>query len=440
MTFDAPRGFPDERYPGNPALEKIWWTKEGAGKFVYIHQVELALAQAQGELGIIPQESADAIQLAVYNIEEIIRRGGHDVNDYIDVVRSTLPKDARPGDFHRGATAFDVQDTGLALMLMETSSLLSQDLSDLREALIKLAREYKNTPMIGRSHGVHGKPITFALKVLNWVEFVDRAIFRLGSARDIIAVGKMSGAMGAYTLPPEVEERVCKILGLRPAKVTTQIIPRDLHADFFHPVTCVVTACESIATTIRTLQRTEIREVLEPFPRGMKGSSAMPHKRNPEVSERICGISRTVRNDMAVIYEDVTTWDERSLEQSSAERLTFPEMIIRTSHCVLAMTKVISGLEVFPDRMLANMEITRGAIYSEAIQLLLRDKGVDPETAYRAVQAAAQDAVDGKGDTKSNILADPRVSEKLTAEELDEVMDPWRELQHVGAIYKRFEI
>lgn len=294
--------------------------------------------------------------------------------------------------------------------------------------------------MVGQTHGIHAKPITFAFKVLNWVGFVDRAIARLQAAKETIAVGKMSGAVGVYTLPPEVEEAVCKALGLKPAEITTQIIPRDIHADFFHAIAGVAIACEFIATEIRNHQKTNVGEFMEPFPVGASGSSSMPHKRNPERCEMICGLARKVRNDMGDIYENVITWHERSLEQSSNERLTHSEMIVLAGHLVLNLDWAISGLDVFPERMKENLELTRGAIYSEPIQLYLRDKGIDPDIVYRAVQAAAQKAMAGDGHMKSNLLADPRVNGEITAEVLDELMDPWRDLQHLDAIYSRFGI
>lgn len=438
-ALEPPPGAPIERYPGDERLGRLWLTREGSGKFPPIHIVEQALATASAEQGIIPSESAEAIQKAGFNIPRILELGGHDIVAYISTARETIPEFAR-GDFHRGATSFDAQDTGLALMFIRSAEILIENLTALRGVLIKLASKHKRTLMIGRTHGVHAKPITLAFKVLNWAGFVDRAIERLKIAKQTIAVGKMSGAVGVYTLPPEVEKSVCEILGLKPAEITTQIIPRDIHADFFHAIACAATACEFIATEVRNHHRTEVREFMEPFPEGAKGSSAMPHKRNPEKSEMVCGLARKVRNDMGDVYENIVTMFERSLEQSSNERLTHSEMIILTSHMVLTMKWVIAGLDVFPERMRRNMEITRGAIYSEAIQLLLRDKGVDPETVYQAVQSAAQNAMDGEGDMKTNILAGTKVGNILTAEELDEAMDPWRELQHVGEIYKRFGI
>ncbi len=437
-TINAPPGSPIERY-SHPKLAADWLTREGSGKFPFIHQVEIAVAETLAHLGMIDEESASAVRDSEFDIQKILDMGGHDINAYLTVVRESMPEGTR-GDLHKGLTSFDVQDTALVLMLVRAARVIWDDLESLRQVLLKLAGQHKDTLLIGRTHGVHAKPITFAFKVLVWVGFVERAQQRLQEAAKDIAVGKISGAVGVYTLPPTVEELVCKNLGLTPVKISTQILSRDLHADFFHAITCVAAMCEYIATEVRNHQRSEIGELAEPFPRGMKGSSAMPHKRNPEKCEQLCGLARTIRNDMGTIYENVLTWHERSIEQSSAERLVHAEMIVLAGYMVRTLTWVVEGLEVFPERMLANMEITRGAIYSEAIQLLLRERGVDPETAYRAVQEATQNAMNGEGHTKINILADPRVQSKLTAEDLDRIMNPWAELQHVGEIYKRFGI
>ena len=431
-----PKGAPIERYMTSE-LAELWFTQGGVGKFDFIHQVEIALAQVHAELGRIPQEATEAIAASTFDPEEIIRRGGHDVNAYLDITRDTIPPEHR-GALHLGATSFDVQDTGVVLMLIKSAEIILLDLSTLQDDLRQLARQHKDTLMVGRTHGVHAKPITFAFKVCNWMGFIERAGKRLSDVRQEIAFGKMSGAVGMYTSPPEVEERLCEKLGLRPAPVTTQILPRDLHADFFHAITCVAAACEYIATDIRNHQRTDIYEMAEPFPKGMKGSTAMPHKRNPEKCEQICGLARVVRNDMGAIIENITTWHERSLEQSSAERLLHAEMILLTGYIVRSLQGIISGLEVHSARMWKNLEMTHGAIYSEAAKILLLGKGLDPEVVYRAVQASAIRAFDGDGDLKTNLLADSDVGRFLTEGELDKIMDPWKEVQYRQAIYDRF--
>ena len=431
-----PSGAPMQRYM-TPGLADIWFTREGVGKFEFIHRVEIALANVYAETGRITQEAAEAIATSTFDPEEIIRRGGHDINTYLDVTRDTIPSQHQ-GYLHLGATSFDVQDTGVVLMLIKSADLILQDLRHLRSALRELARKHKDTLMIGRTHGVHAKPITFAFKVLNWLDFIARASSRLERAKRDIAVGKMSGAVGIYTVSPEIEERLCLRLGLKAVPISTQILPRDLHADFFHAITCVAVACEYIATEIRNHQRTDIYELAEPFPSGMKGSSAMPHKRNPEKCEQSCGLARVVRNGMGVIYENIITWHERTLEQSSAERLIHAEMILLTGYLVRSLQGIIAGLEVYPERMLRNLERTGGAIYSEAVKIHLLEKGLDPDMVYRAVQAASIRAFDGDGNLKTNLLADPTVGRFLTEGELDKIMDPWKEVQYRDVIYARF--
>jgi adenylosuccinate lyase len=431
-------GAPIDRYAKKvPELAEIWLSPEGVGKFRYIHRVEVANAHVQAKQGLISNAAAKAVARSNYDPDEIIRRGGHDINAFIDICRESMPPEHR-GAFHRGLTSFDVQDTGFALMYRESADLMLNELVILAVGLQQLAGKHKETLMMGRTHGIHAKPITFAFKVLNWQDFVLRARERLIWARDAISVGKLSGAVGVYTLPPEIEKEVCRQLGLRPAKISTQILPRDLHADFFHALTTAASACENIANDIRNYQRTDLWEMAEPFPAGMKGSSAMPHKRNPEKCEQIVGIARLVRNDMGVIYENIVTGHERTLEQSSPERLCHPEMVVLTGYLVHSLSEIILGLEVFPDRMLANMNRTGGAIYSESVKVLLQDKGIDPELVYRAIQEAAFKAMAGEGDLKSNLLANPEIGPNLTPGDLDAVMDPWLEVVHRDEIYARF--
>jgi len=303
-----PLGSPIARYAKKvPKLAGLWLTDEGVGKFGPIHQVEIANAVIQARHGLITAGAAEAVVASTYDPDEINQRGGHDINAFIDIARASMPPEHQKA-FHRGLTSFDVQDTGFALLYQQSADLILADLKKLAEALRSLAREHKGTLMMGRTHGIHAKPITFAFKVLNWLAFIERAIERLEWAKKAISVGKLSGAVGIYTLPPEIEDEVCRRLGLAPAKISTQILPRDLHADFFHSLTCLASACEQIANDIRNHQRTDIGEMAEPFPPGMKGSSAMPHKRNPERCEQIVGLARLVRNDMGVIYENITTW------------------------------------------------------------------------------------------------------------------------------------
>lgn len=436
--MQRPSGAPIQRYM-TPELAAIWFTKEGVGKFEFIHQVEIALAQVHAELDRISQEAAEAVATSTFDPEEIIRRGGHDIITYLDVTRETIPA-RHQGYLHLGATSFDVQDTGVVLMLIKSAEIILHDLRILQDALRELAKQHKDTLMIGRTHGVHAKPITFAFKMCNWIGFIERARTRLAKVKQKIAVGKMSGAVGIYTVSPEVEKKLCAKLGLSAALITTQILPRDLHADFFHAITCIAEACEYIANEIRNHQRTDILEMAEPFPEGMKGSSAMPHKRNPEKCEQICGLARVVRNDMGIIHENVITGHERTIEQSSAERLTHAEMILLTGYLVRSLKRIISGLEVYPERMLKNLERTGGAIYSEVVKIHLLEKGLDPDMVYRAVQTAAIRAFDGEGDLKANLLADPNVGRFLTEGELDKIMDPWNEVRFRNEIYARFGV
>ena len=434
----APKGASIDRY-AHPRLAAIYLSEQGVGKFDFIHAFEKVLAQVQAQFGDISQEAAVAILESSFDYQEILHGVAHDYNAYLDSVRKGMPAEHR-GALHKNSTSFDGTDTAEALRKRLSVDILVEDMQESERLLLGLATKHKRTLKVARTHGVHAKPMYFGIEVLNLCGFVQRAIERMQWARERISVGKLSGAVGTYTQDPRIEEEVCRVLGLRPAKISTQILPRDLNADFFHALVCIAAAYEEIALQIRLMAITDILEAAEPFPVGMKGSSAMPHKRNAEKCEQVCGLSGVARNYHGAVLERIPTWFQRSLEQSSSERMG-EEVIVMVGYIVQTMNWVLDGLEVFPQMMLENLGKTRGAIYSEAIKTLLNDKGVDPDTVYYAIQEAAHRAIfQREGDMKSNLLSDPRISSHVTEAELDEVMDPERELQYADAIYARFGI
>ncbi|MCH8161304.1 MAG: adenylosuccinate lyase, partial [Chloroflexi bacterium] len=363
-----------------PEMAKIW---SDEAKYDSWLRVEIAVCEAWGAQGVIPKSDVEKIRGASYDIGRIAEYEAeehHDFNSFLRSVADSLGEESR--FVHLGLTSYDAEDTALSLRLVLAAELLERGLAGVLEAVESRAVEFKDTLCMGRSHGVHAEPMTFGLKLAGWVDEIRRNVQRLATAKAEIAVGKISGPVGTHaSVPPDIEDAVCASLGLSVDAISTQVISRDRHASFIGALAVIAASLDRFATELRHLQRTEVLETEEPFSEGQTGSSSMPHKRNPEKSEMVCGLARKVRNDMGDVYENIVTMFERSLEQSSNERLTHSEMIILTSHMVLTMKWVIAGLDVFPERMRHNMEITRGAIYSESIQLLLRDKGVDPETA-----------------------------------------------------------
>jgi adenylosuccinate lyase len=339
---------------------------------------------------------------------------------------------------HLGMTSSDVLDTALAVQMRDAADLLLRRLQDLRAALAQKAREHKYTLMIGRTHGVHAEPTTFGLKMALWVMEVDRNLARLEQAQEMISTGKISGAVGTFAnINPRVEEHVCRRLGLQPAAVSTQIVQRDRHAQYLTTLAIIGSSLEKMATEIRNLQRTDILEVEEPFARGQKGSSAMPHKRNPIMSERVAGLSRVLRGNALAALENVALWHERDLTHSSVERVIIPDSTILLDYMLVKFTEIISGLNIYPENMRRNLEATGGLVFSQRLLLALVNKGVLRETAYTWVQRNAMQAWQSHRPFQELVLQDADITGRLDAREIEALFDYDYHLRHVDYIFRR---
>jgi adenylosuccinate lyase len=425
-----------ERY-SRPAMKKVWSDENKFNKWL---EVEIAACEAWAQLGVIPRSAIPKIKLARVNLkrmDEILKETHHDVTAFLNTVAESIGEESRY--IHLGMTSSDVMDTALSLQLIEASDILAEDIKELSSELAGLAIKYKNTPMTGRTHGVHAEPITFGLKLALWFEEMNRNRHRLSEARKIIAVGKISGAVGTYaTLSPQVEEKACHKLGLTPAPISNQILQRDRHAQFVTTLAIIASSLEKFATEIRGLQKTEVREVEEPFSPGQTGSSAMPHKRNPELCERVCGIARLIRGYSVTSMEDITLWHERDISHSSAERIILPDACLALDYSMNVFTSVMKGLNVYPKRMKQNMEITRGLLFSQRVLLALIDKGLSRQSAYKIVQRNAMKT--WQSDTKKFITllkADKEVIAVLSLKELEELFDYSYYLRYVDDVFRR---
>ncbi len=402
-------------------------------------RVEIAVAEAWAELGVIPEAALPAIRAATLDTARFAQLEAETHHDMIAFVRTVAERLGDAGRFiHLGLTSSDVLDTALALQVREAVALLDGDLVRLENVAAELAVRYKYTPMVGRTHGVHAEPTTFGHKLAGWVAALRRDRERLARAADEMAYGKISGAVGTHAnVPAELEERVCARLGLKPEPVSTQIVPRDRHADFVTTLALIAATAENIATEIRHLQRTEVWEVAEPFERGQQGSSAMPHKRNPELCERICGLARVVRAAVIPALEDVTLWHERDISHSSVERVILPDACLALDYLLRKLAYVLEGLEVHEDRMRANLEASRGLFYSGRALLALVEAGMSRSEAYDLVQGHALAVWRGEGDLKSRLAADPRVRERLPPTELEAVFDLQHHLRQIEVPFAR---
>lgn len=428
-----------ERYT-TPEMGELW--SEDA-KFRSWLQVELAVCEAWAEEGRIPPEALARIrQNAGFDparIAEIEEEVQHDLIAFLSSVAEHVGEDSCY--IHMGLTSYDVEDTALGLRLKKAADLILEELSGLDAAMCDLARRHKTTPTIGRTHGVHAEPTSFGLKVACWVAELRRARARIESARAEVAVGKISGAVGNFAhCPPSIERRVCERLGLQPAPVSTQILQRDRHASFLASLALLAGTLERVATEIRNLQRTEILEVEEPFKKGQKGSSAMPHKRNPRLCENVTGLCRVLRANALVALENMAQWHERDLSNSAPERIILPDSCTLAHFILRRMRRVIEGLVVYPERMRANIDLTRGLVYSQRVLLALTEKGVPRDDAYRLVQRAAMAAWEGEGTFLENLLADPEVTRRLSREELEACFDVNHYLRYVDEIFERVGI
>jgi adenylosuccinate lyase len=405
-------------------------------------EIELLAVEAWSELGAIPVEAARASRdRASFTVEAVLERERtthHDVAAFVDVVAASVGPEGRW--LHYGLTSSDVVDTGFALQLRAAADVLLADLERLLAVVKRRAFEFRDTPTIGRSHGVHAEPTAFGHKLAVWAFELDRDRERLRRARETVSVGALSGVVGSYaTVDPRVEELVCTRLGLRPAEASTQIIQRDRHAEYMAGLAVTASTLDKIATEIRHLARTEVREVQEPFSEGQKGSSAMPHKRNPVASERVSGLARAIRGYAQTAFENVALWHERDISHSSAERIVFPDATGLLAFMLREMTGVLDGLVVFPDRMRRHLMEAGGIAFSQSVLLALVEAGLARDDAYRIVQRAAGTAWDGDGDFRAELETDPVVSRTLGGDLLSDLFDPGRSLRNLGVIFDRLE-
>ncbi len=424
-----------ERY-SRPQMKRVWSDENKFDKWL---DVEIAVCEAHASLGEIPREAVSKIKLARVNLkrmEEILKETHHDMTAFLGAVAESLGKESR--FIHLGLTSSDVMDTALSLQMVEAADLLTQDIKELISALAEKALKHKYTPMIGRTHGVHAEPISFGLKLALWIQEMNRNRIRLNEAKKCIAVCKISGAVGTYaTVSPEVEERACARLGLTPAPVSSQVLQRDRHAQFVTTLAIVAGSLEKFATEIRGLQRTETREVEEPFSAGQTGSSAMPHKRNPELCERICGLSRLMRGYALTSMENIALWHERDISHSSTERIILPDSCLLLDYSLDLFTSVMVGLQVYPRRMKKNIGLTKGLIFSQRVMLALIGKGLSRQKAYELVQRNAMKSWKSGRNFLSLLKADPEVVASLPQQELEPLFDEQYYLRFVDDIFQR---
>ena len=418
---------------------KAIWSEES--KLARWLEVELAATDAWAEIGVVPREAADELRARAVpptpeRVSEIEARTHHDVAAFVDAVAEDAGPSARW--LHYGLTSSDVLDTALALQLREAGALLLAGIDAALGAVIRRAEEHRATPMAGRTHGVHAEPITFGAKLAGWAFELDRDRERLARAVEGMRVGKLSGTVGVYAGgDPEVERLVCERLGLEREPAATQVIPRDRHAELMTVLALVAASIERFASEVRHLARTEVREVMEPFGRGQKGSSAMPHKRNPVVAERLCGLARIVRANALVGLENVALWHERDISHSSAERVILPDAFLALDYMLDRFTWLIDGLVVDAARMRRNLDDSHGLVFSQRVLLALVESGLERDEAYRLVQAHAMRAWEDDVDFEALVAADPEIVQRLGPEGVAQAFDLVAVLQHVDVLFER---
>ena len=422
--------------------EKMGHVWSDANRFAKWLDVELAATETLAEAGLVPKDAAAIIRerakVDVARIHELEARVKHDVIAFTMNVGESIGDPAAARWLHYGLTSNDVVDTAQALMIRDASHIIERDLVLFGEILDVRAHQFRHTPQIGRTHGVHAEPITFGLKIANWFSENQRNIARFRDAAAQMAVGKISGAVGnASHLGPEMEERICKKLGLSAVPVASQVIQRDRHAQYLSSLALIAASLEKIALEIRHLQRTEVREAEEPFGGEQRGSSAMPHKRNPVTSEQICGLARLVRSNMMAAFEDVALWHERDISHSSVERIILPDSTILVDYMLAKMTTIIGEMRVFPDHMLRNLESTHGLVYSGQLLQDLVEKGMPRDDAYKAVQENAMAAWETDTNFQERVATDARITKFLDAKSLAHTFDLQRQLRYVDAIFDR---
>lgn len=425
-----------DRYT-RPEMKEIWSDK---ARYKCWLDVEIAADEAWSKLGHIPAEDVEKIRqnatFTVEGINEIEAVTHHDVIAFTRDVSKSLGPERKW--VHYGLTSTDVVDTAQGLQLKKVNDILRQDIQDFMDILADRAREFKYTVCMGRTHGIHAEPTTFGLKLARWYSEMKRNQERFEHAAKGVEAGKISGAVGTFAeVDPQVEAYVCQKLGLRPQEISTQVLPRDLHAEYVAAIALVGTALENMATEVRSLQRTEIHEVEEHFAKGQKGSSAMPHKRNPIGSENICGCARVLRGNVVTAYEDVTLWHERDISHSSAERMILPDSTALLDYMLHRFGKIIKNLDVFPDRMKHNMDETLGLIYSGRVLLKLVNSGMTREDAYDLIQKYTAKCWADHVPYRPLLEADPIVAKQLTKEDLDDAFDYHWHLRHVDDIFHR---
>src|SRR5262245_36113158 len=425
-----------QRYT-HPEMGRIWSDQRRYETWLL---VETAAAEAMASAGIVPPEAARDIRerggFDIARIEEIERTTQHDVIAFTTAVAELVGPSARW--LHFGLTSSDVIDTAQALQMREACGVILDDLERLANAVQDRAMEHRRTPMIGRTHGVHAEPMTFGLKLALWYAELQRDIDRVRTAQKTVSVGKLSGAVGTFAhLPPEIEADVCRRLRLEPAAVSSQVIQRDRHAELMAALAITAASLEKFAMEIRGLQKTEIGEVEEPFAKGQKGSSAMPHKRNPIGCEQICGLARLLRGNAHAALENVALWHERDISHSSVERVILPDSFIALDHMLRRFTRITRGMVVYPDRMRENLDRSRGVVFSGTVLLELAKKGISREQAYEWVQRNAMRSFAEGRDFKALLLVDPDIARVLTSSEIGRAFDLDEQLQHVDVVFDR---
>jgi len=425
-----------ERY-SRPEMVKIWTQQNKYQKWL---DVEIAACEVWNELGKIPDEALKVIKekgnFDADKIDEIEKVVKHDVIAFLTSVAEYVGPDSR--FIHMGMTSSDVLDTSYALLLKEAGELILDDIKRLMGVIKKRALEHKMTPMMGRSHGIHAEPVTFGLKMAMWYDEMRRNLERMERALDVISVGMVSGAVGTFAhMPLDIEEKVCKKLGLKPAPVSTQVIQRDRHAEYFSTLALIASSIEKFAVEIRHLQRTEVYEAEEPFTKGQKGSSAMPHKRNPVLSENLTGLARLVRGYALSAIENIPLWHERDISHSSVERIIGPDATVTLDFMLNRTIGLIDGLVVYPENMMKNLNLMKGLVFSQQIMLKMVDKGITREEAYNLAQRNAMKVWEEEADFKEELLGDKEVMNLLSKEEVEEAFNLDYYLKNVDNLFKR---
>ncbi|MCI0813798.1 MAG: adenylosuccinate lyase [Chloroflexi bacterium] len=424
-----------ERYT-RPEMARVWSEQNKAEKWL---QIEIAVCEAWAKRGVVPTEALAKIRKAKFDLDkwaEYEREMHHHFNAWLRSVSDSLGDESR--FIHFGLTSYDVEDTALALRLMEATELMEKGVAELMEAIAALAKEHKTTAMMGRSHGVHAEPISFGLKLAGWYDEMRRNSHRLIDAKEQISYGKISGPVGSHaTVPPDLEDDVCGNLGLMVEPISTQIVHRDRHAYFIGTLAVIAASLDRFATEIRHLQRTEVLEVEEPFSPGQTGSSSMPHKRNPEKSERISGLARLMRGYSMTSLDNVALWHERDISHSSAERVVLPDACTVLDYMLNLFAYIVRGLQVYPERMKENMEASYGLVFSQRVMLALIDKGMTRQDAYKVVQANAMKSWEARTPYLDFLLDDEHIRSKLSRDELASLFDYGWYLRHVDASFER---